>query len=355
MLCLPILYMSMYWAVSLVIVIGFFGVAPAASLPVSPGMLHTQDSVDLADQNQNPDLAGEEDFYPDEEDEAGDTGPAGRDAELRPLSKPAYGQKRYPDGLVHRVTNRTIVDNSSITVPASLPQSFDWRKNGGDYTTPPKDQGEECGGCWAYAAIGILESHWKIAHHTPSLPLDLSEQYLISCDQEDEGCEGGDFETAMPYLVDTPGPDGKVGTVNESVYPHDKYSDSCSVISPDAVRYHAGTWAYVNSSARDDPETAIPPVDELKAAIYLKGPIAGGIDDDDTFDEYSGGIFSSDNPAPEETTNHAVMLVGWGTEQGQEYFIGKNSFGTEWGENGWFRVAVNSSRIGEGAVYLDEE
>jgi serine protease len=264
-------------------------------------------------------------------------------------------REKHAPGLLHRENNRSVPSSTSpLTVPPDLPRSFDWRNNNGDWTTPVKDQGEECGSCWAYAAVGLLESHLKIIQHNPNLTPDLSEQYLISCDEDDDGCDGGDFETALAYLVDTPGPDGKIGTVNESVYPVDNADDSCADLG-NATRYGAGRWAYVNSSGGDDAEISLPPVNELKTAIYLKGPIAAGVDDDDAFDDYEGGIFSSTALPLEETTNHAVILVGWGNENGTEYFIGKNSFGTEWGEDGWFRIVVNSSRIGEGAVYLDEE
>lgn len=96
---------------------------------------------------------------------------------------------------------------------------------------------------------------------------------------------------------------------------------------------------------------ALPRVDELKADIYLKSPKAVGFEDDDEFDDYTVGIFYADSVY--EDTNHAVVLVGWGDEDEEEYFIGKNSVGTEWGENGWIRIDVHSNRIDEGAVYFE--
>ncbi len=270
------------------------------------------------------------------------------------ISRLTPQEKTLLRSLEHRAPNITILAESpAISVPQDLPRQFDWRNNQGDWTTPVKNQGEECGSCWAFAVTGILESHLKIVRGDPLYHPDLSEQYLISCDTDDGGCDGGDFETAMSYLVDTPGEDGEVGTVTESDYPYIESDDSCSVTA-DIPRYTAGKWAYVNASS-EDAEVGLPQVDELRAAIYLKGPIAVGVDDDDAFDEYTGGIFVSRNPSPEPETNHAVILVGWGTAGGRDYFIGKNSVGTDWGENGWFRIDVNSSRIGEGAVYFDEE
>lgn len=270
---------------------------------------------------------------------------------VTPLSNLTDEQKRRVNSLVKNPVNESVKQATPpITVPANLPESFDWRNNDGDWTTPIRDQGEECGSCWAHAAISVLESYQKIKNKDPSLPIGLSEQYLISCDVDDSGCDGGDFETAMPYLVDTPGPDGKVGAVLREEYPYSEKQGPCKDLT-DLTRYRADKWAYVNATADQGAENALPRVDELKAAIYLKGPIAVGVEDDDAFDNYTGGIFSSD--AVYEDTNHAVVLVGWGNEGGEEYFIGKNSVGTEWGEDGWFKIDVHSNRIGEGAVYLD--
>ena len=272
------------------------------------------------------------------------------------LSNLTPEQKSKYRGLKNVPVNESIaLETPPITVPEDLPESFDWRDNNGDWTTPVKDQGEECGSCWAHAVIGILESHWKITHNNPNLGIDLSEKYLLSCDTDDEGCDGGDFETAMPYLVDKAGIDGLVGTVQEDEYPYDPEEaepEEC----PDLAgleRFAADKWAYVNASAElgDDAEASLPTVDELKAAMYLKGPIAVGVYDDDAFDDYSGGVFYSEDEFDE--TNHAVILVGWGADEEGEYFIVKNSVGTEWGENGWFNIDVTSSRIGEGAVYFD--
>ena len=270
------------------------------------------------------------------------------------LSNLTPGQEKKIRGLKDTPLNESVIAGTPpISVPSDLPESFDWRDNGGDWTTPVKDQGEDCGSCWAHAAIGILESYYKIHQEDPSLEVDLSEQYLVSCDEDDDGCDGGDFETAMPYLVDKPGPDGKIGTVSTTDYPYTEEQDSCKNLAG-FPRYKADTWAYVNASiGTEDAEYSLPTVNELKAAIYLKGPIAVGMYDDDEFDEYTDGVFYSDQEYSD--TNHAVILVGWGIEDGEEYFIGKNSVGTEWGEDGWFKIEVESSRIGEGAVYFDSD
>lgn len=280
------------------------------------------------------------------------TGKTAWSSGITPLSNLTVDQKKKINSLIAHPVNQSVrMATPPITVPHDLPDSFDWRNNkGGDWTTPVRDQGEECGSCWAHSAIAVLESYEKIKNKNPALQVGLSEQYLISCDVNDSGCDGGDFETSMPYLVDTPGPDGKVGVPPRSDYPYTQNQESCKDLS-NLPRYRADKWAYVNATGAEGVENSIPPVNELKAAIYLKGPIVVGIYDDDDFDNYTGGVFYSD--AQYEDTNHAVVLVGWGSEDGEEYFIGKNSVGTEWGEDGWFRIDVHSNRIGEGAAYLD--
>lgn len=310
---------------------------------------------DVADSKAIADQSGDSSLDQNASAKEVQASPSGGKANWTPgvtsLSNLTAEQKKKVNSLVKHPVNQTVKSESPvIEVPKDLPASFDWRNNKGDWTTPIRDQGEQCGSCWAHAAISVLESYEKIKNKNASLPIGLSEQYLISCDKDDSGCDGGDFETAMPYMVDTPGPDGGIGVVSREDYPYTENQDSCKNLSG-LTRYHADKWAYVNASADQGSENSIPTVDELKAAIYLKGPIAVGIYDDDDFDNYTGGVFYSD--AQYEDTNHAVVLVGWGDEDGEEYFIGKNSAGTGWGEDGWFKIDVNSNRIGEGAVYLD--
>ena len=326
----------------------------SAATGLTDGLNNAYSEGGIADTDENILTAGDKYQNTTETREKVIQNPAGRTAwspGVTTLSNLTPEEKGKVNSLIKHPVNQSVISSTPpISVPANLPAAFDWRNNGGDWTTPVRDQGEKCGSCWAHAAISVMESYWKIKNHDPSLPVNLSEQYLISCDSDDSGCDGGDFETAMPYLVDTPGPDGKIGVVARSDYPYTEDQNACKDLSG-LPRYRADKWAYVNASADEGAENSVPPVDELKAAIYLKGPIAVGVEDDDEFDSYTGGVFYTD--AEYEDTNHAVVLVGWGTEDGEEYFIGKNSVGTQWGEDGWFKIEAHTNRIGEGAVYLD--
>ncbi len=241
--------------------------------------------------------------------------------------------------------------SSDILTNSDLPSSFDWRSENGDWTTPVRDQGA-CGSCYAFATTGIYESYWERYNQDATLNPDFSEQYLVSCDSADEGCNGGEFINAMPYFIDQPDLNGGVGTVQEIAYPYAAMESPCKSLTGN-TRYTAEQWGFVRipTDTQGDPEEFIPTIGELKAAIYLKGPLAVGMSVADPFYDYVSGIY--EDPVPRNSSDHAVILVGWGIENEKEYFIAKNSWGTGWGESGWFRIAVNSSNIGQGAVYFD--
>lgn len=84
--------------------------------------------------------------------------------------------------------------------------------------------------------------------------------------------------------------------------------------------------------------------DRMKSEIYERGPIACGMDSTDEFGEYQGGIYSEFKAIP--IINHFVSIIGWGTENGVEYWIGRNSRGTYWGEQGYFRIEMHKDNLG---------
>jgi len=82
----------------------------------------------------------------------------------------------------------------------------------------------------------------------------------------------------------------------------------------------------------------------MKAEIYARGPIGCGIDATSKFENYTGGIFSEKKLFV--SINHEISVVGWGSENGEEYWIGRNSWGTYWGESGFFRIKMHSDNLG---------
>lgn len=252
-------------------------------------------------------------------------------------------------GLMHDtpVPELMNVESSPIVPLSGLPTSFDWRNQNGDWTTPVRNQGS-CGSCWAFATTGVFESYLERKTGNPNLNPDYAEEYLVQCAADQYGCGGGYF-SSMAYFVDKVGATGGVGTVTEPSYPYTARDGTCKSLSG-YTRYKIDTaagerWRYVGSG-----EWSIPSTDAIKTAIYTYGPIVAGVYAESTFDSYRSGIL--DSTASASYANHAIIIAGWGELNGRIYWICKNSWGTNWGEQGWFRIYAGRLRIGEGAAYF---
>lgn len=215
-----------------------------------------------------------------------------------------------------------------------IPESVDWRDAGA--VTPVKDQGQ-CGSCWSFSATGGLEGqHFRA---TGSL-VSLSEQNLIDCSEKygNKGCMGGSITAAYQYVKQNHGID------KENTYPYEAENDKC--------RYNPK-----NSGASDVGYINIPENDEesLKKAVATIGPISVAIDSShETFQFYSDGIYY-ESECSSEDLDHAVLVVGYGTdENGDDYWLVKNSWGTTWGDKGYIKMARNKNNncgIASSAVY----
>ena len=210
-----------------------------------------------------------------------------------------------------------------VSLPyVSLPSRLDWRNNGGNFVTPVKNQGQ-CGSCWAFATTAALESYTLIQNHTPNTNLDLSEQVLISCSGAGS-CDGGYIHKASDFIRDT-------GIPLESCYPYTATNGYCANACPNwqSSTYKIGAWQWVTTDQ--------PTLDAIKNALYTYGPLVTSMIVYTDFYYYSGGIYS--HTWGENDGGHAVTIVGY-DDIGQ-YFIVKNSWGTGWGENGYFRIAYS--------------
>jgi len=218
--------------------------------------------------------------------------------------------KGYYDPLLK---GETLYNSAPLAdLPLAPPDSWDWRSHGA--VNPIKDQGA-CGVCWAFASAGATES----AHFIDQKQLvSLSESQLAECDTTSGGCNECAFTW---YKSNRP--------CSESSYPYEcpaKTCRSCAVATT-AIK----SFAVVHQSN----ETA------LKAAVYDR-PVAIGIAAAGDFMSYRSGIFTGSCPGGRD---HAVVIVGYGTENGQNFWILRNSWNTGWGESGYMRVA----RGGHGA------
>ncbi|XP_021759886.1 ervatamin-B-like [Chenopodium quinoa] len=199
-----------------------------------------------------------------------------------------------------------------------IPDSVDWRNQGA--VTNVKDQGN-CGACWAFSATGAIEGVNKIV--TGSL-VSLSEQELIDCDRSyNEGCDGGLMDYAYQFVIDNHGID------TEKDYPYQAKQKSCN---RNKLARHVVTI---------DGYADVPPNNEkeLQKAVAVQPVSVGICGSERAFQLYSKGIFSG----PCSTSvDHAVLIVGYGSENGVDYWIVKNSWGTSWGMNGFVHMQRNS-------------
>lgn len=222
--------------------------------------------------------------------------------------------------------------------PRGLPSVFNWSDLGG--CTPVKSQGS-CGSCWAFAAIGAVECSVLIRDR---VTVDLSEQWLVSC--TDAGsCSGGWHSAAFEYLAyDGPtDPCGDGGAVLEEYFPYVAWDKPCGCPYPHD--YFLNGWSFISSDG------GAASVDAIKQAIIEHGPVAVGVHVNSPFQGYSGGIF---NACADGGINHAVVLVGWDDDQGEEgvWYL-RNSWGSGWGEGGYMRLGYGCSRVGYAAAYVD--
>jgi len=229
---------------------------------------------------------------------------------------------------------------AEISDNKSLPTSWDWRTQG--IVPDVRDQGS-CGSCWSFGTVSVMESAVKKGGG----PLeDLSEQFLISCNNDSWSCNGG--LTATKYHYNTLGKSQTVvGAVLESAKPYTATDGTCTVAY--SHPYKASGWQFVTGS-----EWTMPTVDQIKNAIYTYGPVTAGVCADSGWDSYSGGVY---NPSSNEcggSTNHQIVLVGW--DDSDSTWILRNSWGPYWGDNGYMHIRWDTtgttSRVGEGTSWV---
>jgi C1A family cysteine protease len=228
----------------------------------------------------------------------------------------------------------------------ALPTSWDWRLHGG-VPTAVRNQGG-CGSCWAFGTVGVLESALMIGGAVTG-SVDLSEQFLVSCNTYGYNCSKGGWWSAQDFHTNvTASQQSQIGAVTETDMPYQGTDGTCKVIASHPYRLTA--WYYVAGYP-------IPTVDQIKSAILAHGPVGASVCAGSAFQSYrsGSGIFATDESAacggPGET-NHAIVLVGWNDNSGNGYWILRNSWGAGWGQSGYMYIKWGTSSVGYAANYV---
>ena len=203
-----------------------------------------------------------------------------------------------------------------------LAPSLDWRSyNGMSYVTPVKNQGN-CASCWAFATTAGLESYFLIQENLPNQNEDFAEQILVSC-AGIGSCSGGDIRNASNYIRDT-------GLPPEMDYYYTATNGTCSSATSgwQQAAYQIGAWSYVCLS---------PNVEAIKSALVTYGPLVSTMNVFSDFFSYVSGVYSYATGT--YAGAHAVLIVGY--DDVNQCFLVKNSWGTGWGQGGFFKIAYS--------------
>uniref|UniRef100_A0A668V3W4 Cathepsin L.1 n=1 Tax=Oreochromis aureus TaxID=47969 RepID=A0A668V3W4_OREAU len=191
------------------------------------------------------------------------------------------------------------------------------------YVTKVKDQ-QQCGSCWAFSATGALEGqHFKKTGNLVS----LSEQQLVDCTRKyfNHGCDGGWMIPAFKYIKDNG------GIQTEESYTYEAGEGQC--------HYNAnfvGAQCSGYATVKQDEEA-------LKQAVAAIGPISIAVDaSHESFQLYQSGV-AIDSRCSNNHFSHAMLIVGYGAENGHDYWLVKNSWGLDWGEEGYIKMVRNKS------------
>lgn len=253
-----------------------------------------------------------------------------------------------PESPCHREPATPVMPKVTAPLEAvELPEQHIWNDvNGMNYLTNMRNQHvpQYCGSCWAHAATSAMSDRIKIMRNAAWPDINISPQVLISCEQPDFGCHGGDAITAFEWMSKN-----EITDETCSIYMargHDngqqcspmQYCRNCNpgeacFVPDEYYIYHTDEYGNVSGE------------EAMMQEIYQRGPIACGIAVPESLEEYTGGIY-------EDTTGdmdivHDISVVGYGVEDGVKFWTVRNSWGSHWGEEGFFRVVrgVNNLNI----------
>jgi len=229
-----------------------------------------------------------------------------------------FPEELYSDINTEELARLEVEPEPTAEQVSALPTSFDSRKKG--WIPAIRNQGQ-CGSCWAFSTVAtVAASHAKKKGKSP---LVLSEQQLVDCDTSCNGCSGGLASKGLNYA--------KKGLMLLSDYPYKATQGSCR-FDASKTKVKVVTIGGVVTT-----------VSAIKNAVYESGIVTAPIDCNKLY-SYGNGIM--DGSGCSSSTNHFVNIIGWGVSGSTEYWIVRNSWGTSWGESGYFRIVTGSNACG---------
>jgi len=256
-------------------------------------------------------------------------------ADINPISSKSLEEKKRLLGLKGVSAKGADEPNLPDKSGKDLPDFFDWRNQSGvDYISPIKDQGN-CGSCWAFATVAVIEGKANIYYDNPDLDPDLSEQDLVSCFAGD-GCNGI-FTSQYPSLFNYI---RSVGIAEETCFPYEGLNVPCSDKCDDweDTAWNITSWEGIPLKR-----------EAIKQAIIDKGPVLTGMEVYYDFFDYTEGIYQ--HVSGSLAGYHAITIVGFGVYNDMDYWIVKNSWGTGWGEDGYFRIFAGECGIDSWCIF----
>ena len=206
--------------------------------------------------------------------------------------------------------------------------TFDARTNWPNCVQPIRNQ-ESCGSCWAFS--GAVTLSWRFCISSGgSINVPLSTQDSVSCDTSNMACDGGYLSYTWKYYKNT-------GIVSDTCFPYTAGQgnvESCATSCKNGE-----TWKKYKVSSYTGYKTK----STIQAELKSGGPVQTGFTVYNDFMNYSSGIY--EYVSGSNLGGHAVIIIGWGNENGTDYWICQNSWGASWGENGYFRIKMGECGI----------
>ncbi|KAF8092039.1 hypothetical protein N665_0427s0018 [Sinapis alba] len=240
------------------------------------------------------------------------------------LTKQEFQRNKIDAGSFATLKGSNNLTERALLETTTPPTVKDWRED--DIVSPVRDQ-EQCEAGWAISSVGAVEAAHRKRY---GIRVSLSEQQLLDCSTNNNGCDGGFAAKAFQYIKER-------GLIFRAVYPYESTQGVC--------RHQLSLPRVLIRSYRIGVDE-----NELKQWVGSIGPVTIGFHVTNSFAFYESGVYtSSECGSTTKDLNHFMLVVGYGIEDGVQYWLVQNSWGTDWGEKGYIKVEMGKNMCGVAA------